>query len=115
MRRVEQLFARRFALYDAPRSCVAGAFRRLGTSCSGGIPASSLKDLANPAGDEHVRRVYGNGADYPALAGRRDLAPGASAKSSIPAEPQAVTELHLNSEKAITLPALNVHATPAGC
>ena len=44
-----------------------------------------------------------------------DLAPGASAKSSIPAERQAVTALPPNSEKAITLPALNVHATLTGC
>ena len=113
--RVEHLITSCFALYEAPRSYVAGAFRRLGTSCSGGIPAPALKDLANPAGNEHIRRVYGNGADYPALAGRHDLAPGASAKLSIPAEPQAVTELIPNSEKAITLPALNVHATLAGC
>ena len=113
--RVEHLITRCFALYDAPRSYMAGAFRRLGTSCGGGIPASSLKDLANPAGDEHIRRFYGEGADYPVPAGRRDLAPGASAKSSIPAEPQAVTELPPNSEKAITLPVLNVHATLTGC
>ena len=122
--RVEHLITLCFALYDAPRSYVADAFRRLGTFCSGGIPASSLKDLASPAGDEHIRRVYGDRTDYPALAHRtdyppvalcRDLAPGASAKPSIPAAPQAVTELPPNSEKAITLPVLNVHATLTGC
>ena len=122
--RVEHLIARCSALYEAPGSYVAGAFRRLGTACGDGIPASPPNDRANPVRDEHIRRVYGDrtdysalahGADYPALAGRRDLAPGASAKSSIPAEPQAVTELPPNSEKAITLPVLNVHATPAGC
>ena len=113
--RAEHLITHCSALYDAPRSYVAGAFSRLGTSRSGGIPAPALKDLANSPGDDRIRRVCGDGADYPALAGPHDLAPGASAKSSIPAEPQAVTELPPNSEKAITLPALNVHATLTGC
>ena len=113
--RVDHLITRCFALYDAPRSYVAGAFRRPGTFCGSGTPAPALKDLANPAGDERIHRVCGDGADYPALAGRHDLAPGVSAKSSIPAEPQAVTELPPNSEKAITLPAPNVHATLTGC
>ena len=113
--RVERAIARCFALYDLPRWSVTNILERADSVCHSGISASSLKDLANPAGDEHIRRVCGDGADYPALAGRHDLGPGASAKSSIPAEPQAVTELTPNPEKAITLPVLNVHATPAGC
>ena len=114
--RVERVIDRCFALYGAPRSYGAGAFRELAVLCGGGIPASLPKELAIQVRDEHIRRACGDGADYPALARCHDLAPRASAGSSTPAERQAVTELTPNSEKAITLPVLNVHAIPvAGC
>ena len=54
---------------------MARTFRRLAIFYGGGIPAASLKDLASPVRDEHIRRVCGNGKDYPALAPCHDLAP----------------------------------------
>ena len=103
-----------FALYDVPRSYVARAFRRLAIFCGCGIPTASLKDLANPVRDEHIRRVCGDGTDYLALARCHDLAPGAPAQSSTRAEPLAAAELPPNSEEEITAPFLKVHAIPAG-
>ena len=112
--RVERPIARCFALYDLPRWSVTNALARRGSVCHIGVPASSPKDLANPVRVEHTRRPYGDGADYPALARCHDLAPGASARSSTPAEPQAVTELTPSTEGHIIAPFLNLHAIPAG-
>ena len=84
----------RFALYDVPSSCVARTFRRLAIFCGGGIPAASLKDLANLVRDEHIRRGCGDGTAYLVLAPCHDFAPpGASAQSSTRAEPLAAAEL----------------------
>ena len=109
--RLERLTARCLALHDVRRSYVARAFRRLGIFCGGGIPASSLKDRAHPLRDEHVRRVYGNGANCHALTRCHDPAPRVSARSSIPAEPLAVTDLTAMNQERIIAAFLNVHAT----
>ncbi|MCY4514664.1 MAG: hypothetical protein OXC69_05995 [Candidatus Tectomicrobia bacterium] len=112
--RVERPIARCFALYDLPCWCVTNALERLGSVCPGGVPASSLKDLGNPVRVERTRRPLGDGADYPALARCHDLAPGASAGLSTPAEPQAVTEMTPSTEEHIIAPFLNLHAIPGG-
>ena len=112
--RVERVIAPCFTLYGVPRSFVPRAFGRLVFFCSGGIPASSPKALANPVRNEHTRRVYGDGADYPGLAHCHNLAPGASAGSSPPGEPLAATELPPDSEEEINTPFLKVHAILAG-
>ena len=112
--RVERPIARCFALYDLPRCCVTNVLERLGSVCPGGVPESSLKELAKPVRDEHTRRPYGDGADYPALARCHYLTPGASAGLSTPAEPQAVTELTPSTEGHIIALFLNLHAIPAG-
>ena len=112
--RVERPIARCFAPYDLPRCCVTNILKRLGSACPGGVPASSLKELAKPVRDEHTRRPYGDGADYPALARCHYLTPGASARSSTPAEPQAVTELPPSTQEHIIAPFPKVHAIPAG-
>ena len=103
-----------FALYDVPSSYAARVFRRLAIFYGGGIPTAQLKDPANPVRDEHIRRVCGDGKNYPALARRHDPAPGASAQSSTRAEPLAAAELPPSSEEEITAPFLKVHAIPAG-
>ena len=114
--RVERVIACCFALYGAPRSYGASAFRGRAVFCGGGIPASSPKDRAIQVRDEHIRRACGDGADYPALARCHDPAPGASAGLSTLAEPQAVTELIPSTKEQIAAPFLNVHAIPvAGC
>ena len=114
MHRVERPIAHRFALYDLPRWCVTNILERPGSLCHIGIPASPPKHLANPVRVEHTRRPLGDGADYPALARCHDLAPGASARSSAPAETQAVTELPPSTQEHIIAPFLNLHAIPAG-
>ena len=73
--RVERVIVRCFALYDVPRPLVASAFRGFAVFCGGGIPASSLEDVADPVPGEQIRRACGDGADYPALARCHDLAP----------------------------------------
>ena len=93
---------------------MARTFRRLAIFYGGGIPAASLKALANPVRDEHIRHVCGDGKNYPALARRHDPAPGASAQSSTRTEPPVAAELPPNSEEEITAPFLKVHAIPAG-
>ena len=84
--RVERLTGRCFALYGLPPAYATRTFKRLASFCGGGIPASSPKNLANPAQDEHIRRVCSDRADCLALACRHDLAPGASTRLSIPVE-----------------------------
>ena len=114
--RVGRIIPRCFALYGAPPSYGAGAFRGPAVFCGGGIRASSLKDRAIQVRDEGMRRPCGDGADYPALARCHDLAPRVSAGSSTPAEWQAVTEPTPSTEEQIAAPFLNVHAIPvAGC
>ena len=113
LHRVERVIAHRVTLYDLPCWCVTNILKRRGSVCHIGVPASSLKDLANPVRVEHTRRPHGNGADYPAPARCYDLAPGASARSSTPAEPQAVTELSPSAQEHIIAPFLNLHAFPA--
>ena len=87
---------------------------RIPASFCGGIPVPSLKDLADQVRNVQIRRAYGDGADYPSLARCHDLTPGASARSSTPAEPQAAIELPPGTENEITVPFLKVHTTPAG-
>ena len=112
--RLERPIARCFALHGVPRSYAPRAFKSLAFFRGGGIPTSSLKDLAKPVRDEHTHRPHGDSADYLALARRHDPAPGASARSSTPVEPLAAAELHPNSEEEITTPLLNLHTALAG-
>ena len=93
LRRAERVIAPCFTLCGVPRSFVPRAFGRLAFFCGGGTPASSPKTLANLVRDEHIRRVYGDGADYPGLARCHDVGHGASAGSSTSGEPLAATEL----------------------
>ena len=82
--RVEHVIAPCFTLYGVPRSFVPRVFGRLAFFCGSGMPASSPKTLANLVRDEHIRRVYGDGADYTGLARCHDVGHGASAGSSPP-------------------------------
>ena len=72
-----------FALYDVPGSYVARAFRRLAIFCGRGIPTASMKDLANPVRDEHVRRVCSDGTACLLLARCHDLAPPGSIRQIV--------------------------------
>ena len=110
--RVEHAVARCLVLHDLACRRVHCARKLVASVCRGGFPASSLMDLAKPAGDERTRRISAAAPTTPPGSASTTWPPGVWAVSSIAAHPQAAIEPSPFAEIESAKPFPKVHALP---